>query len=491
MENRSISEIIKKKENIKFKSSLKQELNNNSLKLNLFQENTKLSNDKNYKNELYLHYKFKILENFFQILKSNIQKNKLIFEKIKFFLYNKENINNNLRKTIFPFDLKKEIFIDKLKANKKKEEYYKKCKNFDIYNNLRNKLFNKNVNYISKTHNNNNSIIFYNNSSRYKSNFNSIKINDENESIYQYLNNYDANSNFFMERTTPFFYYKNNCIKNENFLSKEKIKSNNNLIIYEKKGYFQNRINKNERKGINSFSKYNYEYFKNESSYTPYIIKINNNFNSSTKITKNNYKNTNNIFLSDNLEDYQMETYNPKNKYNLYSNYLINNKINTERNIYKKNYSLTWRNRNITSTISDINNIKLKEFEINFNNKSQLPFASLKKNLKKEFINFKSNNYYIIRDNCKSELEDNSKNKLNNKYITYNNIININDPKIIHKDINLIKNDKKNTPPKIQTYLIYFKEQNKNLYKEDMIYHRPKSSSKFSGINKTYNLGNI
>ena len=164
-----------------------------------------------------------------------------------------------------------------------------------------------------------------------------------------------------------------------------------------------------------------------------------------------------------------------------------NNKINTDRNIYKKNYSLTWRNKN--STTNEINNAKFKEFEINFKNKSQLPFDSLKKNLKKEFIHSKNNNCYIIKDNWKNEIKD--KNKLNNKYITYNNIININDPKIIHKDINLIKNYENNIPPKIQSYLIYFKDQKKNLYNEDIIYYRPKSTSKFKGTNKTYNLGNI
>ena len=479
MENIGIFEIKKSIEYIKY--NLKQTLNNKSFK----EKNTKLSNNNNYNNELYLNYIFKKLENLFQILKKNMQKNKLIFEKIKMFLcVKKENNSQNLRNTIFPFDLKKEIFIDKLKTNKKKEEYYKKCKYIDNYN-LRNKLFNKNINYISKTHNNNNSILFYNNSSRYRTNFNLRKINDENQSINLYLNNIDLNTNYFMERTTPFFY---NNMNNNNSLLNEKMRNNQNLPVYTKKAYFQNRIIKKEEKRIESFSTYNKEYFGCEDFNTPYIVKYSKNFKPLTKITKNNYKNINNIFLSNNLEDYQMETYNPKKKYNLYSNYLMNNnKINTDRNIYKKNYSLTWRNKN--STTNEINNAKFKEFEINFKNKSQLPFDSLKKNLKKEFIHSKNNNCYIIKDNWKNEIKD--KNKLNNKYITYNNIININDPKIIHKDINLIKNYENNIPPKIQSYLIYFKDQKKNLYNEDIIYYRPKSTSKFKGTNKAYNLGNI
>ena len=475
-------------ENLKFKSSLKQVLNNKSFKLKLFQKKTKLSFDKNSNNKFCLYYIFKILENLFQILKNNMQKNKLIFEQIKKFLYNKEINSNNLRNNILPFDLKKEIFIDKLKTNKKKEEYYQKCKYTDN-NNLRNKLFNKNLNYISKTYSNN-TILFNNNSTRFSSNFNLRKINDENdenESMNIFLNNNDLNSNYFMERTTPLFYIKNNYMNNNNYILDEKITNNQNLSIYTKRAYIRNNKIKKEEKRIPSFSRYNNKYFSYgyEGFYTPYIVKDNKNFRPSTKITKNN-KNINNIFLSDNSEGIQMEIYNPKKKNNLYSNFLMNNnKINTDRNIYKKNYSLTWRNKNTTSTINEINNIKFKEFEINFNNKSQLPFDSLKKNLKKEFINSKSNNFYIIKDNCQNDIEDNSKNKLNNKYITYNNIININDPKIIHKDINLIKNNKNNnSTPKIQTYLIYFKDKNKNLYKEDMIYHRPKSTSKFKGSSK-------
>ena len=93
------------------------------------------------------------------------------------------------------------------------------------------------------------------------------------------------------------------------------------------------------------------------------------------------------------------------------------------------------------------------------------------------------------------------KNKIhsNNKFITYNNIININDAHIIHKAVNL-KNCENN--PKIQTYLISFKSFNKNnitvknacknFFREDIIYHRPKSSSKFRNTNKTnINLDNI
>ena len=472
-------------ENLKFKSSLKQSLNNKSFKLKFFQKNTKLSFDKNCNNDFCLYYLFKILENLFQILKNNMQKNKLIFEQIKKFLYNKEFNNNNLRNNILPFDLKKEIFIDKLKTNKKKEEYYQKCKYTDN-NNLRNRLFNKNLNYLSKTYSNN-TILFNINSSRFSSNFNLRKINNENESMNIFLNNNDLNANYFMDRTTPLFYIKNNYMNNNNYILDEKITNNQNLSIYTKRAYIRNSKIKKEEKRIPSFSRYNNKYFLYgcEGFYTPYIVKDNKNFRPSTKITKNN-KNINNIFLSDTLEGIQMEIYNPKKKNNLYSNFLINNsKINTERNIYKKNFSLTWRNKKPTSTINETNNIKFKEFEINFNNKSQLPFDSLKKNLKKEFINSKNNNFCVIKDNCQNEIEVNSKNKLNNKYITYNNIININDPKIIHKDIELIKNNNNNnSTPKIQTYLIYFKDKNKNLYKEDMIYHRPKSTSKFKGSSK-------
>ena len=77
--------------------------------------------------------------------------------------------------------------------------------------------------------------------------------------------------------------------------------------------------------------------------------------------------------------------------------------------------------------------------------------------------------------------DDFSKNKLNNKYVTYNNIININDSQLNHKDSNLIQNDE-NVTPNIQTYLISFNSKKKlirNDFKEEMIYHRPKSSSKF------------
>ena len=150
-----------------------------------------------------------------------------------------------------------------------------------------------------------------------------------------------------------------------------------------------------------------------------------------------------------------------------------------------------------------------KEIIINYNHSNKLTFDGLKKNLKNEFeVNpkktYSNNKLYIINENYENKYDETSKNKTgNNKFITYNNIININDPYIMQKsssnknnynikDINLLKKCE-NKSPKIQSYLISFNKSDspkssiKNINKEDLIYHRPKSSSKFKRIHRSEN----
>ena len=173
MDNSSINELKTMIDNLKFKSSKKSILNPDYLKLQINKENLNIFNGKafNYRQNLYSYQKIKLFEKLFQLLKNRMQQNKFIFEHIKLFLINNDSIlNKNINRSILPFYLKKEIFIDKYKTNKKKEEYYTKCKN-ENNKNLEKKIFSKDMNYMSKTHSYNN-ILFYNNSIRYKNNLN-------------------------------------------------------------------------------------------------------------------------------------------------------------------------------------------------------------------------------------------------------------------------------------------------------------------------------
>ena len=99
-------------------------------------------------------------------------------------------------------------------------------------------------------------------------------------------------------------------------------------------------------------------------------------------------------------------------------------------------------------------------------------------------------NYLNIRNNNLYQFNDITKRKENNNYHTFNSLININEQRKLNRDINLIKNNE-NKASTIESYLISFnptKNQIFNFYKEDMIYHRPKSSSKFRINNKIFNL---
>ena len=493
MENKSDIELKKLIENLKFKSSVQTILDTDSLNCNLIQSNKMLSNKNNKKYPNLLKNKFKKFEKFCQILKSKLQQNKYIFEKLKKYLL----INNIKRNNLLSFDLRKEIFLDKYKTNKKKEEYYTKCK-INYNNNVRNKLFNKDMKYTSKTHKN---ILFYNNSLRYRTNINTRKINDENQSDNIFLNNnLNLNSNKYLGKTADNFFGNNYNEKRENSYINQKVNNLNNISLYTKRVYFQNRINKNTENNYYTFSGYNFDNNINCTSNTPYITKNAKISRPITKIIKNNHNDINNIFLSENIEDdYKIRTYNPKITSNLYSNYIINNnmKIKTERNIYPKIYQknyLTSKNeikKTDNTNIYEMNNSQFKEFMINYSNRTEASFDTLRKNLKKEFSNptAKTNTFYQIKGNHNEKVKDINKKKLNNKYITYNNIININDPQIIHKDINLIKNYENKTPM-IQTYLISFnsnKNHINNFFKDNLIYHRPKSSSKFRSKNNTLN----
>ena len=194
--------------------------------------------------------------------------------------------------------------------------------------------------------------------------------------------------------------------------------------------------------------------------------------------------------MSEDTDENQAETCNADINTNKYSS--DSTKVISDREIYKRNsFSYTQRMNNFTNkdkqkynALNEYNDKEFKEIIINYNNKGQISFAGLKKNLKEEFNNSKKN-----------RLSKFVKNKIhgNNKYITYNNIININDAHIIHKAINLKKCENN---PKIQTYLISFKSFNKNndstaknmsnnFYRDNIIYHRPKSSSKFRNTNRT------
>jgi hypothetical protein len=294
-----------------------------------------------------------------------------------------------------------------------------------------------------------------------------------------------------MRRTTQNFHHNSKIKKIENskkiktIQESQTIKNYQNSYIYSKRTYCQNRINKKEEK--KNLSIYNGEYNENvisKGSFTPYVIKNNENSISfyKARIIKNNKK-INNIFLLEDKRDYQIYTYNPNQGFNYHQNYLKNkNEIHSDRNIYKRKYSLDTK-KEMKSSSNKINNAKVEEIEINYNHKASFSSNRLRKNLKNEFnyFNAYNNKYNKIKKDYNNLFDDFSKNKLNNKYITYNNLININEPQLIHKDTNLIQNNE-NITPNIQTYLISFNSKKKLIrsdFKEEMIYHRPKSSSKF------------
>lgn len=386
-----------------------------------------------------------------------MNKNRFIFDKLKLLVYN----NKTYRDKRLSFELKKEIYLDNFKINKRKDEYYNKCNiiNQKGSNNIQNN-FHSYFNTFTKNKYDN---TIYKNYNRY-----SLKYNSLSEKIY---NNENISNNIMK---------KNLKINNYTNKSKKPVKKKSNLsIIYKKKLNLQNGVNNNKKELLFYFSPSNKENIDNVEPLTPSILNTNLNLKTNRTIN-NNYQNINNIFLSENLYDYQAEAYNPTNNYNLYSNYLINNNIRTCQKIYKKNTAYKINNMN---SLNEINNTKFKEFIINY---AQLPFDGLKKNLKKEFSQpniKKSDHLFIIEQKKAKEISNNKLN--NNKYITYNNIININEPKIIHKDINLIKNYE-NKISRIETHTISFdksnpqRNKNKNEYlREDIIYYRPKSSSKF------------
>ena len=528
-------------ETFKITSPIKTILNNYTLKYNLIKTNTidlscKKPYDNKYKNAN-LVPKFKFLEKVLNIIRKRINQNRYIFDKLKLFLNYKNNNNKTTRSNLLPFDLKKEIFLDKLSTNRLKEEYYNKCNiinNKGLDSNLGNKLSNNDFNYISKTHN----ILLEKNCSTNRKNFRTNEISHKTK-FSSHLN-----KNLLMKNTAPNFYnnnirikirktkpkYKNNYTNNNNVLSTTKGKYSRKRISLNLNNYQslnlnlnKNRIQNEEKKLISICSP-----FRDSPSYLISEDNKNNeneNDDDSNNIIKKYYKNINNIFLSDfpdNLNDYQADTYNPKNNFNLYSNYLNynnyninenNNKhITTEKKIYRKHNSLNLKkeNKENINTTNEINKGKLfKEIIINYNHSNKLTFDGLKKNLKNEFdVNPKNTHsnskLYIINENYENKYNETSKKKTgNNKYITYNNIININDPYIMQKsssnknnynikDITLLKKCE-NKSPKIQSYLISFNKSDspkssiKNINKEDLVYHRPKSSSKFKRIKRSGN----
>ena len=536
MENKKLLETFK------LTSPIKTILNNYTLKYNLIKTNTiDLSCKKPYGNKYKnanLVLKFKLLEKVFNVIRKRINQNRYIFDKFKLFLNHKTK-NKTTRSNLLPFDLKKEIFLDKLSTNRLKEEYYNKCNiinNKGMDNNLKNKLSNNDINYIPKTHN----ILLEKNCTTNRKNFLTNEINHKTKFSSH------INKNFLMKNTAPNFYnnnirikikktkakYKNNYSDNNNFLSstkgkysKKRISLNLNNCQNLNLNLNKNRIHNEEKKLISTCSPY-----RDSPSYLGTEENKIDNEDDSNNIIKKYYKNINNIFLSDfpdNLNDYQADTYNPKNNFNLYSNYLNynnynindnNNKnITTEKKIYKKHNSLNLKkenkeNKENINTANGLNKGKLfKEIIINYNRSNKLTFDGLKKNLKNEFeVHPKnsntnsSNKLYIINENYENKNDEKSKNKTgNNKYITYNNIININDPYIMQKsssnknnynikDITLLKKCE-NKSPKIQSYLISFNKSDspkssfKNINKEELVYHRPKSSSKFKRIHRSAN----
>ena len=548
MENNDRGQLKHNQENLKLNIQLKSPKDNAPVKQKLIITNIiDLSVQKNYKNDLYANNALELkLNKIFNILKQKMSQNRYIFEKFKFYINSKYINNKNIRNNLLPFELKKEIFLDKFKTNIIKEEYYNKCNiinNKGIDNNLKNKL----IKYISKTHNilldnhlttkhkkynynlNNN---FNNNRNEYK---NKSQIQTNNISRINNLNN-----NLVIRNTTPNFYINSIKIKIPKTKTKNKTKKSNYKILasvngkYNKKriscnlknannlNIFQSRIDNEEKKLISTFSPYN------SGKFIPLINNIDDN------IEQNNlhnmyYKNINNIFLSElpeDLKNYQSDTYNPKNNSHLYSNFLnynfytnkiLNNNKNiniTERKIYKKYNSFNSQKKNIYST-NEVNKGKFKEIIINYNNKSnQISFDGLKKDLKEEFnknINKNNKELYIIKERYEKQYNENNKNKLNknklskNKYITYNNIINNNESYIVQnfpdenyeynnytmKNNYLSKNMENNTS-KIQSYVISFNkhDSNKNPLRnnrDNIVYHRPKSSSKFKKFYKNAN----
>jgi len=225
--------------------------------------------------------------------------------------------------------------------------------------------------------------------------------------------------NLLMKNTAPNFYnnkirikikktkpkYKNNYTNNNNVLSTTKGKYSGKRISLNLNNYQslnlnlnKNRIQNEEKKLISIYSP-----FRDSPSY---LISEDNKNNENENDDANNiikkyYKNINNIFLSDfpdNLNDYQADTYNPKNYFNLYSNYLNYNNCNInentnkhiikEKKIYLKHnsFNLSKENKENINTTNEINKGKLfKEIIINYNHSNNITFDGLKKNLKNEF----------------------------------------------------------------------------------------------------------
>ena len=496
MEN-NLNEIKQMLDNLKYKASKFFLLNKDSFKYNYDETNIALN-----KENSYLIQKIS-MEKICKIIKKRInQSNKEVFDKLKCFLCN--NKKSDTKKNFDLFDLKKEIFLDKFDTNRLKEEYYNKCNTINkkgINSNFRNKL-SKGVLYKSKTHN----ILldeyfFTNRNYNIKTNaINNIKIeNKENETnninqnnilnikssnIENFLNNNGNNKNknknnqiaksTLIENRKNIFNISSIYTKRINLLKKNNNDNNNNDKLEENNNYFSSTFKENRD--------YNEDFLS--------FCKKNSTLN---KFFKKSTNRTNNIFLSEDTDEYQAETYNADIDTNKYSS--DSTKIISDRNIYKRNsFSYTQRTNNFNNkdkqnynALNEYNDKEFKEIIINYNNKGQISFAGLKKNLKEEFNNSKKN-----------RLSKFVKNKIhgNNKYITYNNIININDAHIIHKDVNLKKCENN---PKIQTYLISFKSfkscnknnnsiaknMSNNFFRDNIVYHRPKSSSKFRNTNRT------
>ena len=148
MKSSSVSEVKQTLDNPQYKSPKDFLSNKDSYNYNYFETNI-ISNNSN----AFLIQKIS-MEKIFKIIKKRTnQNNKIVFDKLKKFLC--ENSKKNMKNNFVLLDLKKEIFLDKIKTNRLKEEYYNKCNTMNkkgINSNFRNKLFNG-ILYKSKTHN--------------------------------------------------------------------------------------------------------------------------------------------------------------------------------------------------------------------------------------------------------------------------------------------------------------------------------------------------
>ena len=551
MENKNrIKQLKLKLEKIKINSSQNSIIKRDLIKYKIFKTNTndisKPNNNKNIninknpKNKKKIKIIFIKLAKIFEILKNRLCENKYIFETLKLYINNKRD-KRAIRNNLLSFELKKEIFLDKFNTNRKKEEYYNKCNIINSKgtdNDLRNKLFNEDIKYISITHN----IMTDNNQSTSHKKYYKNLINNFNNKSAMGLNNQSQIQTINVSHLRNLEIWKNKLIK-KNVISdfypnrikikilKTKTKNKNKVMDpkninnslksanckYSKKKInsilkntneinlkvFQSRISNEEGKLISTSSPYSSNKELREKIFKDENITSNNKYSGY-------HKNINNIFLSDlpdSLEEYQSDTYNPKNNYNQFSNYLEhnfninkirnNNNINvTDRKVYKKFNNFNFHRENLNSS-DELNKGKFKEIIINYNNKnySQSSFDRLKKNLRREFNNKNKikriNKLYLTNERN----ERDNIGKLSNKnFITYNNIININEPYLMQTTLKKkkIKQNENNTT-KIESYIISFNKHDssknslRNFNREDIIYQRPKSSSKFK---KTYKICN-